>query len=192
LNISIDTPQRNNFLKNTITNQEIFLGRGSFGCVFKAVYKQRKVAVKVISKHDPFKFTSLKREKNILKFYHPNIIRIFKIVETKECGAMIMERFSNGGKSLQFVLDHVKNKLHLVHRIRLMRDVACGLKFCHENSIIHRDLKPDNIMIVPNCEDEFTCKLFDFGCSFVYGEKAKESNCSGDGIMVSKHAAATA
>jgi serine/threonine protein kinase len=158
----------------------VFLGRGSFGCVFKALYKGRKVAVKVISKHDQFKFSSLKRERNILKFHHPNLIRIFKIVETKDSGAMIMERFANG-KTLQFILDNLNRKLDLSHRLRIMRDICSGLKFCHENNIIHKDIKPSNCWLVADCSSNYTCKLFDFGCSYVVGKDADESECGNTG-----------
>lgn len=141
------------------------LGRGSYGVVFKANYKEKNVAVKIISKQDEFKYSSVSRERNILGLSHENIIKILKIVETKEYGAIIMER-CDSGKSLQFILDHSKN-IDLIHRLKILKDIANALKFCHQNHIIHRDLKPDNLMIVLNSHrNDYTCKLFDFGCSY--------------------------
>lgn len=76
-----------------------------------------------------------------------------------------MERFENS-RNLQFILDHC-DKVDLIHRLKILKDIASGLKFCHRNGIIHRDLKPDNLMIIldQDCND-YVCKLFDFGCSY--------------------------
>lgn len=177
--LSFDTPSRDNFLNNTITHHEndIFLGKGSYGAVFKAIYKKRRVAVKVIARKEFYKFQSLKRELNIINLNHKNVIKILKIVETKDYGASIMERFDNG-KSLQFILDHANNqKIDLYHRLRILKDITNGLKFCHEHHIIHRDLKPDNIMVVANSADNYVCKIFDFGCSYLIDDD-KENNGS--------------
>ncbi|KAG5680870.1 hypothetical protein PVAND_010351 [Polypedilum vanderplanki] len=182
LNISFDTPQRQNYLNNIITNQEndVFLGRGSYGCVYTALYKGRKVAVKIIPKNDEARFSSFRHEQNVLKFNHPNLIKIFKIVETKESGAMIMERFAQA-KSLQWILDHLKKKLNLSLRLKILKDISNGVSFCHENKIIHMDLKPDNIMVVGDNKNNFICKLFDFGCSHLFNEKLSLNDHSGGG-----------
>jgi serine/threonine protein kinase len=174
--MSFDTPKREKFLKrttkfyhdenNSSSNNDSILGRGAYGIVFKAIYRSRKVAVKVIARKDYHKYLSLKRESNILNFDHENIIKMLKIVDTKDHGALIMERFDNA-KSLQFILDNsVNQKIDLYHRLKILRDISCGLKFCHKNSIIHNDLKPDNIMVVVHADESYVCKLFDFGCSY--------------------------
>ncbi|CAI4045101.1 hypothetical protein SUVZ_10G2460 [Saccharomyces uvarum] len=46
----------------------------------------------------------------------------------------------------------------------LFKQVAQGIKFCHENGIAHRDLKPENVLI----SKEGVCKLTDFGISDWY------------------------
>lgn len=43
----------------------------------------------------------------------------------------------------------------------LFKQIAEGVKFCHENGIAHRDLKPENVLITK----EGVCKLTDFGIS---------------------------
>lgn len=164
-NFCFDTPKRDCFLKQTV-----ILGRGSYGIVFKATYKEKKAAVKIISKYDQFKFSSLNRERNVLNVNNQHIIKILKIVELREYGAIIMERFENA-KNLQFLLDHCE-KINLFCRLKILLHITSALKFCHENiKIVHRDLKPDNIMVVLNeNRNDFTCKLFDFGCSFKINE----------------------
>ena len=46
----------------------------------------------------------------------------------------------------------------------LFKQVAQGIKFCHDNGIAHRDLKPENVLI----SKEGICKLTDFGISDWY------------------------
>lgn len=142
------------------------MGKGSYGILFKALYKGKKAAVKIINKCDSYKFSSMSRERNVMNLSHENIIKILKIVETKDYSAIIMERF-DCGKNLQFVMDRCE-KIDLIHRLKILRDIGNGLKFCHINNIIHRDLKPDNLMIVLDHEkkNDYICKIFDFGCSF--------------------------
>lgn len=166
---SFDTPKRESFfMSTTADDSDVILGKGSYGIVYNASYKMKKVAVKVISKEDLFKFNSLKRESNILNWRHPNIIRIFKIVDTVDYGAIIMEQFENS-KPLQFILDNcIQQKMNLLHRIYILQDIASALEYCHSHQVCHGDLKPLNIMVVMTNGKlrNYVCKLFDFGCSY--------------------------
>lgn len=164
--LQFDTPQRNQFFTKTSSSsldREIVLGKGSYGVVYSATYKANNVAIKIIPKDDIFKYESLKRESNILNWKHENILRVLKIVETSEYGAIIMEKFKNA-KPLQYLLD-VSSQVSLRHRLRILRDIISALCYCHSNKICHADLKPLNIMVTID-QHNYQCKLFDFGCSF--------------------------
>lgn len=110
-----------------------------------------------------------------LNLIHANLIRIYKIVDTKDYGAIIMERFKYG-KSLQFILSHLKGKFNIFHRFKILIDVAAGLQFCHSADLVHLDLKPDNIMMVMNNDNEYICKIFDFGCSSKCSRRNENKN----------------
>lgn len=143
------------------------LGRGAYGIVLRAKYKRSNVAVKILEKANYIKYSSLKKESNIMNLHHENIIKILKIVDCKTHGAVIMERFE--GKSLQFVLNQYQ--VDLVHRLWILTDIARALVCCHENNIVHLDVKPQNVFVaVKKAENNvggrsFICKLFDFGSS---------------------------
>ncbi|CRL06352.1 CLUMA_CG018967, isoform A [Clunio marinus] len=161
--INFDTPNRDN---QSIYDKKVLLGRGGYGIVVRAHYKNLNVAVKILEKSNYIKYQSLKKESNILNLSHENIIKILKIVDCKTYGAIIME--FHEGKCLQFILDHYQ--IDLIHRLNILKDISSGLMFCHENKIIHADLKPQNVMVVfdsPIVDKSrgFLCKLFDFGCS---------------------------
>lgn len=169
--INFDTPNRNEAIKSIQKNvngkNNAVLGRGAYGIVLRAKYKRCNVAVKILDKKNYNKYSSLKKESNILNLqHHENIIGILKIVDCKTHGAVIMERFE--GKSLQFVLNHFH--IDLFHRLHILSDIARALDCCHKHKIVHLDVKPQNVFVAVNSSSandrRYTCKLFDFGSSF--------------------------
>lgn len=54
-----------------------------------------------------------------------------------------------------------RDPLDEVTALRMVRDIALGLRDCHKNGIIHRDIKPQNIFVNGN----WNFKLGDFGVS---------------------------
>lgn len=166
--IDFDTPNRrsfDNFSHDLLEDHKAILGRGAYGVVFRASYKNRDVAVKMLEKSNYIKYQSLKQEANILNLSHKNIIKILKIVDCEGYGAIIMERCD--GSDLQQILD--SHEVDLIHRLYVLSDIASALVFCHSNKIIHLDLKPLNVLVaidaIGNNNRGYLCKLFDFGCS---------------------------
>lgn len=174
--IDFNTPNRESNIQGICDENDAVLGRGAYGVVFRASYKKRNVAVKVLEKSNGVKYESIKREANILNLVHPNIVRILKIVDCKNYGAIIMERFE--GKSLQQVID--QEKIDLLHRLYILSDIAKALIFCHENGIVHSDLKPQNVLVALNSNNladrPYSCKILDFGCSSKVDEMFLDSN----------------
>lgn len=52
----------------------------------------------------------------------------------------------------------------LSEKFCLFKQVAQGVKFCHDNGVAHRDLKPENVLM----SRDGVCKLTDFGISDWY------------------------
>lgn len=184
--VNFDTPNRNEAInsieRNVSGRSNAVLGRGAYGIVLRAKYKRCNVAVKILDKKNYIKYSSLKKESNIINLHHENIIGILKIVDCKTHGAVIMERFD--GKSLQFVLNHYH--IDLIHRLHILSDIARALDCCHKHNIVHLDVKPQNVFVAVNRkgsdnERPYTCKLFDFGSS-LFEDSLEDDSCEHFGV----------
>ncbi|KAG5868038.1 hypothetical protein JTB14_001730 [Gonioctena quinquepunctata] len=156
--IFINTPKKEDIIENGVENDKFLniLGKGGFGKVFRAIYKDSTVAMKLVKTS---KFSS--REKNALPLLHKNIVKTIHVIgsEKNAFSIIIMEYFPVC-QDLQSILDNTEIELNNNLVVKYARDICEGLLFCHENGILHLDLKPQNVLL---CEK--VCKICDFGNS---------------------------
>ena len=128
------------------------LGYGSCGTVvFDGELDGRSVAVKRLL----LQFHELARKELatlIASDEHPNILRCFAMEEDKDFVYVALERCEStlharatDLASAQPLLD--TSDFPTSEGVRILRDVASGLKQLHSQGIVHRDLKPSNILI---------------------------------------------
>ncbi|XP_036037794.1 LOW QUALITY PROTEIN: sperm motility kinase-like [Onychomys torridus] len=135
------------------------LGQGQFSEVKLAFHIPTVscVAVKICRNQ---KYASLiKSEINIMKsLAHPNIIKLFHVVQTRETTYLVMEHASEGD-----LLHHVLElgSLEESEARRLFTQILHAVQYCHDKFIIHRDIKADNILL----DHRGNAKLCDFGIS---------------------------
>ncbi|CAG8740369.1 18459_t:CDS:1, partial [Acaulospora morrowiae] len=155
--------------KHIVNAEEIVLGKhigkGAFGCVYKAVYRSEHVAVKIVKASD---WTQVLKEIEIMKkiggkSYHLIRYRGECLVSDGENKNMyiLMDYAENG--TLRDLLLNVTYKPTWSLKVRLCYDIASGLSSLHELGIWHNDLKPANILLDAGSR----AKLCDFGsCDF--------------------------
>jgi serine/threonine protein kinase len=137
------------------------IGQGAYGDVFKARYFGYPVAVKVIK--DPLSADEVKREKILeeLKIMvllkHPNVVMLMGACLTPDNQVAIITEMCERGN----LKDCIKDIKSLPIRLKLAKDIACGLNWLHSNHIIHRDLKLANLLV----SWDWTVKITDFGLS---------------------------
>jgi MAP/microtubule affinity-regulating kinase len=101
----------------------------------------RKVAIKVIDKTqlDEKKLGKLYREVRIMKMlHHPNIVKLYEVVETKSTLFLVME-YCSGGELYDYLVVHGKMKEKEARQ--KFRQILSAVHYCHKKRVIHRDLK---------------------------------------------------
>lgn len=139
------------------------LGQGNFSTVRLALHQltRDKVAVKVIdkSKLDQKTQRMLAREiANMDAVAHPNIIRLFEVVETLSRIHLVVE-FAGGGELFNTIT--TEGRMTELQAASIFTQVLSAITYLHGLSIIHRDIKAENVFVAgPDL-----VKLGDFGFS---------------------------
>ncbi|KAJ3073074.1 Serine/threonine-protein kinase par-1 [Podochytrium sp. JEL0797] len=127
------------------------------------------VAIKVIDKTtlDEKKLGKLYREVRIMKMLnHPNIVKLYEVIETKYTVFLVME-YASGGELYDYLVVHGKMK-EKEARIKF-RQILSAVSYCHKKRVIHRDLKAENLLLDANLD----IKIADFGFSNHFDPEGK-------------------
>ncbi|CAL8069828.1 unnamed protein product [Orchesella dallaii] len=146
---------------NLSLNPEELLGKGSFGTVVGGLYKGNQVAVKVLKTTTSQRKASVLGERNALDLpTHNHIACIMDIFQVgPERTLIIMEKMDKG--NLFSLLNDPSFTIDCNVAIKISKQIALALIFCHRQGLLHLDVKPQNILVgLDDC-----CKLADFGSS---------------------------
>ena len=81
----------------------------------------------------------LHREVKIMKMVeHPNIVRLYEVIEERNFMYLIME-YASGGEVFDYLVAHGRMK-EKEARVKF-RQIVSAIQYCHAKNIIHRDLK---------------------------------------------------
>ncbi|XP_008246863.1 MAP/microtubule affinity-regulating kinase 3 isoform X9 [Oryctolagus cuniculus] len=127
------------------------------------------VAIKIIDKTqlNPTSLQKLFREVRIMKILnHPNIVKLFEVIETEKTLYLIME-YASGGEVFDYLVAHGRMKEKEARA--KFRQIVSAVQYCHQKRIVHRDLKAENLLL----DADMNIKIADFGFSneFTVGSK---------------------
>ncbi|PPQ64122.1 hypothetical protein CVT24_008733 [Panaeolus cyanescens] len=126
------------------------LGEGEFGKVKLGLHCQwgEEVAVKLIRRGNvdsTVRMSKVEREIEVLKtLKHPNIVRLYDVIETDKYIGIILE-YASGGE----LFDHILAHRYLRERdaAKLFSQLISGVWYIHQKKIVHRDLKLENLLL---------------------------------------------
>ncbi|XP_023650453.1 serine/threonine-protein kinase MARK2 isoform X12 [Paramormyrops kingsleyae] len=147
------------------------IGKGNFAKVKLArhVLTGKEVAVKIIDKTqlNSSSLQKLFREVRIMKMLnHPNIVKLFEVIETEKTLYLVME-YASGGEVFDYLVAHGRMKEKEARA--KFRQIVSAVQYCHQKCIVHRDLKAENLLL----DSDMNIKIADFGFSneFTLGNK---------------------
>ncbi|KAK0603144.1 hypothetical protein LWI29_001831 [Acer saccharum] len=145
------------------------IGEGGFRKVYRGVLpsSDEQVAVKKVS-HDSRKGMKqfVAEIVSMGRLRHRNLVQLRGYCRRKGELLLVYDYMPNG--SLDKVLcSNVRANLNWFQRIRILRGVACGLLYLHEEweqVVLHRDIKAGNVLL----DADLNGKLGDFGLARLY------------------------
>ncbi|KAI0338603.1 Pkinase-domain-containing protein [Trametopsis cervina] len=129
------------------------LGEGEFGKVKLGLHMQwgEEVAVKLIRRGNidtNVRMSKVEREIEVLRtLKHPNIVRLYDVIETDKYIGIILE-YASGGELFDHILAH--RYLREKDACKLFCQLISGVWYIHQKKIVHRDLKLENLLLDRN------------------------------------------
>ncbi|KAH7676965.1 Non-specific serine/threonine protein kinase protein, partial [Dioscorea alata] len=145
------------------------LGIGGFGRVYKGVLHKTntEVAVKRVSHESRQGMKEFIAEITSLgQLRHRNLVQLLGYCRRKGELLLVYDFMPNGSLD-KFLHCHDKPTLNWAQRLHIIKGVASGLEYLHEDwqqVVIHRDIKANNVLL----DNELNGRLGDFGLARLY------------------------
>lgn len=94
---------------------------------------------------------------------HPNIVKLYEVIETEKTLYLVME-YVNNGEVFEYLVKHGRMKENVARQ--KFRQIVSAVQYLHKKNIIHRDLKAENLLLDSNLD----VKIVDFGFSNMFVE----------------------
>ncbi|XP_074215373.1 interleukin-1 receptor-associated kinase 1 isoform X2 [Camelus bactrianus] len=148
-------------------SEELKIGEGGFGCVYRAVMRNTVYAVKRLKEDADLEWTTVKQSfltevEQLSRFRHPNIVDFAGYCVQSGFYCLVYGFLPNGS---------LEDRLHLqtqawpplswLQRLDILLGTSRAIQFLHQDSpsLIHGDVKSSNVLL----DERLMPKLGDFG-----------------------------
>ncbi|XP_045328116.1 interleukin-1 receptor-associated kinase 1 isoform X2 [Leopardus geoffroyi] len=146
-------------------SEELKIGEGGFGCVYRAVMRNTLYAVKRLKEGADLEWTTVRQSfltevEQLSRFRHPNIVDFAGYCAESGFYCLVYGFLPSGS---------LEDRLHLQacpplswpQRLNILLGTARAIQFLHQDSpsLIHGDIKSSNVLL----DDRLMPKLGDFG-----------------------------
>lgn len=148
-------------------DRQNLIGEGSIGCVYKAKYDGKIMAVKKIEERSSSE-DFMDMLSDISKMHHPNITELVGYCIAPSCYLLIYDFFQNGSLyNFLHLSDDYSKPLTWNTRVRIALGTARAIEYLHEvysPSTMHKSIKSANILL----NSELNPHLSDCGLAMFY------------------------
>ncbi|KAM3691972.1 hypothetical protein ACJW31_08G052000 [Castanea mollissima] len=163
------------------SNKEL-LGEGGFGKVYKGTLRSSniQIAVKKISRNSKQGMKEFVAEIiSMGRLRHRNLVQLLGYCRRKGELLLVYDYMPNGSLD-KFLYGNEKPKLNWLQRFQILKGVASGLLYLHEEweqVVLHRDIKASNVLL----DAELNGRLGDFGLARLcdHGANPQTTNVAG-------------
>ncbi|XP_067881417.1 interleukin-1 receptor-associated kinase 1-like [Heterodontus francisci] len=142
------------------------IGEGGFGCVYRALMRHTKFAVKRLKEDSDLDWKTVRRSfqtelEKLYQYRHPNIVGLAGCCVEDGVYCLVYMYMPNGSLQDRLQCQNNTSPLSWPRRLDVALGAACAIQFLHSNnpSVIHGDVKSSNILL----DENFVPKLGDFG-----------------------------
>ena len=142
------------------------IGSGGYAVVYRAIYRGKEVAVKVISevvRNQSVVFTDFRKEVWIMRMASHSCV--LPLLGTCRAPLAIMMEYMNKGDLHTYLHSHSPGHVPLRVQFQLAMQVALGMEYLHSRSpsILHLDLRSYNVLLAQDSAGNLQAKVSDFG-----------------------------
>lgn len=140
---------------------------GRHSRIYRGIYKDRDVAIKLISQPEEDGELAAFLEKQftsevamMFRLNHPNVITFFAACKKAPVFCIITEYLA-GGSLRAYLHQQEPYSLPINVVLKFAIDIAKGMQYLHSQGVLHRDLKSENLLL----GEDMCVKVADFGIS---------------------------
>ncbi|KAL6075324.1 Insulin-like growth factor 1 receptor, variant 2 [Balamuthia mandrillaris] len=156
------------------------IGQGSFGVVYRGIWRNTTVAIKCVKSNSLSKkqMEEFRQEVDMMSGLRPHVhvVQLLGVCVDAAFPLCIVTEFLSKGSLLDYLqsLKQNESNLSMKKMINIAKGVASGMQHLHAEHVVHRDLAARNVLLT----SDLTAKVADFGMSRLVASEENQHQTS--------------